>query len=148
MKRLGVIAFVIVAAACAHTPAPKTFAELRASNSWHSAEGAKLENQYDAFIAAIVQGKSTSALVAGLEAEDYVCTATPQHDTTVCAAGFATRACQMDWTVTLTHSVDVADKIESAVSDFGRDCVGRSDDWPEPVDSAIDDMLAKPPPLN
>lgn len=65
----------------------------------------------------------------------------------VCARRIATRACQMDWEMSFTSDPKWPDSVDSTVVDFRRDCVGTAADFPEPVESAIDDQPDPPPAL-
>jgi hypothetical protein len=133
--------------ACAIAPAPKSLAELHTLEGWRDAKGADMSRAFARGINAAAHGKSRGDMLGLLQAEGYECTygeasAAYPEPAAVCQKSFATRACQMDWEVTLTNDPKRAGVIDDLGTDFIRDCVGTKGDWPAAKKSAIDDQLA------
>ncbi|MFN7178326.1 hypothetical protein [Hyphomonas sp.] len=153
MRRVLTVLLVAGLAACAHDfPRPKTIAEMHDLNDWQHQRGEKLYVALANDVSRIARRSGRAATLAQLGEAGYECQYGEAHQDypepmAVCTRSFATRACQMDWEVTLTSDPERADSVETTGVDFRRDCVGTAADWPEPVESAIDSQLAPPPAL-
>jgi len=162
MKRLALIA-ALALAAC--TPAPGTAsppsepaapvqpADLKAietAHNWQYEAGEALNADFEAGAKAIL-GKMTRAdAIEAVNAAGFECTYGEAHadypdPMAVCTRSFATRACQFDWEIASTADKGMVDAVTAS---FKRDCVGTDQDWPDTVESAIDDQLAPAPKPN
>ncbi len=134
--------------ACAHDPhKPQTVTELHQWYDWQHERGEKLYGALANDFSRIARREGRAGAIAQLGEAGYECQYGEAHEDypepmAVCTRSFATRACQFDWEVSLTSHPRRPDSVESTGVDFRRDCVGTGGDWPEPVNSAIDDQLA------
>lgn len=148
MLRGILVAFGVVAAACAHpVPAPDSFVAMHARHDWQNWKGERLQAAMSADTSRIAAANGRAATLELLSNAAYDCTYGEGHADypepgALCARSFATRACQFDWEVFLTSDPARPDSVESAEATFRRDCVGTAADWPDPIVSAIDDQLA------
>lgn len=139
---------VLALGACAHDPhKPQTVAEVHQWYDWQHERGEKLYVALANDFSRIARRDGRAGAIAQLGEAGYECQYGEAHEAypepmAVCTRSFATRACQMDWEVSLTSNPRRPDSVESTSVDFRRDCVGIGGDWPEPVESAIDDQLA------
>jgi hypothetical protein len=125
--------------ACASAPRPDSIAAVASAHDWGNAQGADLNAAYQADMTRLLKGLDPAAAATALKDAQYECDV---GDATVCKRSFATRACQMDWSVAYpTNSL----RIPAVSASFRRDCIGRTGDWPVAKDSAIDDQVAAPP---
>jgi hypothetical protein len=153
MKRFLVLVLAAGLGACAHEAAgPKTVTELHQQHVWQHEPGADLMAAMETGFSRIAHREGRAATLAQLAEAGYECTYGEAHEDypepmAVCTRSFASRACQFDWDVSLTSDPKTPDSVDSAEAGFRRDCVGLADDFPEPVKSAIDDQLARPPAL-
>jgi len=156
MKRLALIA-ALALAAC--TPAPQTASPpsepaapaqpadlkaIEAAHNWQNEAGEALNADFEAGAKAIL-GKMTRAdAIEAVNDAGFECTYGEAHadypdPMAVCTRSFATRACQFDWEIASTADKGMVDEVTAS---FKRDCVGTDQDWPDKVESAIDDQLA------
>ena len=148
MRLVLVAGMVGALAACAHqSPKPQTVLEVHQANDWQYARGEKLYAALANDISRIARKNGRGETLRQLGEAGYECQYGEASEDypepmAVCARSFATRACQFDWEVTLTSDPARPDMVDTTDVDFRRDCVSTGDDWPEPVDSAIDDQLA------
>lgn len=137
----------LVVAACAHDSGkPQTVREMHQIHDWQHDRGARLYAALANDVSRIARKAGRAGTLAQLQAEGYGCFYGEAHEdypepAAVCSRSFATRACQMNWEVTLTSDPERADSVDSTDVDFRRDCVGTEADWPEPVVSDIDTQL-------
>lgn len=148
-----VVLAVLALEACAHDPhKPQTVAEVHQWYDWQHERGEKLYVALANDFSRIARRDGRAAAIAQLGEAGYECQYGEAHEDypepmAVCTRSFATRACQMDWEVSLTSDPRRRDSVDSTSVDFRRDCVGTGQDWPEAVESAIDDQLAPAGPL-
>ena len=162
MKRHALIA-ALALAAC--TPAAQTASAptepaapvqpadlkaLDAAHDWQNEAGEKLNADFATGARAIL-GKMTrpDIITAQIDA-GFECTYGEAHQDypdpmAVCTKSFATRACQFDWEIASTADKGMVDEVTAS---FKRDCVGTDQDWPDKIESAIDDQLAPAPTPN
>lgn len=147
--RVGITGLtLLIIAACAYGgPAPQTVAGIHQANDWQHGEGAQLQAALARNFAHIAQEAGRAATLAQIQAAGYECTYGEGHEdypepAAVCAYSFATRACQMDWKLSLTSDPARPDSVDWTDAAFRRDCVGTADDWPGPVASEVDLQLA------
>jgi hypothetical protein len=134
---------LVMAAACAHGPAPQSVEDLNRGLNWSMDPGAKLAASLQRDMSRMLKGRNTGDALSLLAAGGYECATGEGGMTSVCTRSFATRACQLDWTTTLSATEGTVRKVDAA---FVRDCVtGGAGDWPVEKKSAIDDQLAPPP---
>lgn len=147
---------VLALGACAQVApvsmAAKTIADVHQESDWQWAPGETLQAGLAAEVSQTGREAGRAALIAELQAAGYECIYGEAHEdypepAAQCTRSFATRACQFDWEVFVTSDPAVPDSVETAETSFRRDCVGTGGDWPEPVESAIDDQLAPAPAL-
>jgi hypothetical protein len=154
MKAIWVLILAAGLGACAHGAAgPKTVTELHQQHTWQHEPGAELLADMEKQVGRIARREGRAATLAQLAEAGYECTYGEAHPDypepmAVCTRSFATRACQFDWELSLTSDPKTPDSVDETDAGFKRDCVGTGDDWPEPVNSAIDDQLAPPPELS
>lgn len=155
--RVGVTGLaVLIVAACAYGgPAPQTVGEIHQANDWQYGEGEQLQAVLAREFARIASKADRTATLGQLQAAGYECSYGEGHEdypepAAVCAYSSATRACQMDWELSLTSDPARPDSVDWTEAVFRRDCVGTADDWPGPVSSEIDLQLAPmvPPDAN
>lgn len=147
--RVGIAGLALLAVvACAHGgDTPGTIAEIHEAHDWQHDKGDRLQTSLARDFSRIARKAGRAETLAQIEAAGYECTYGEGHEdypepAAVCTRGFATRACQMDWELTLTSDPARADSVDWADATFRRDCVGTADDWPVPVASEIDMQLA------
>jgi len=151
MKAILVVALAAGLGACAHgADGPKTVSELHQQHTWQHEPGAELLADMEKAVSRIARREGRAATLAQLAEAGYECTYGEAHadypePMAVCTRSFATRACQFDWEVSLTSDPKTTDSVDEMGAGFERDCVGTADDWPEAVNSAIDDQLAPAP---
>lgn len=146
----GIVAVLALGACSNEAPvaiAAKTIAEVHQEGDWQWAAGEVLQAGLAEQVSRIGREAGRAALIAELQAAGYECTYGEAHadypePAAQCTNSFATRACQFDWEVFVTSDPAVPDSVESSDTSFRRDCVGTDGDWPEAVESAIDDQLA------
>lgn len=147
VKALLVVVLAFGVGACVHDPVkPKTLSEMHQLNDWQHEQGEKLYAALAHDFSRIARAEGRAGTLAQLGAAGYDCTYGEAHEDypepmAVCMRSFATRACQMDWEVSLTSDPEKPDSVDSTDADFRRDCVGTAADYPEPVVSALDDQL-------
>jgi hypothetical protein len=159
MKRHVLIA-ALVLAACS-PPAEKTAAPaqpaatvlpadlkaLEEAHDWQHEPGEKLNADFGAGAVAILVKLSRTDAIKAVNDAGFECIYGEAHQDypdpmAVCSKSFATRACQMDWEIASTAEKGMVDEVTGS---FKRDCVGTNDDWPDKVESAIDNQLAPGP---
>lgn len=148
MKRVLAGLAALAAAACAHDSGnSQTIREMHQIHDWPHDGGARLYAALANDVARIARRAGRAGSLSQLQAEGYECLYGEAYEdypepAAVCSRSFATRACQMDWEVTLTSDPERADSVGSTDVDFRRDCGSVGADWPEPVVSGIDTHLA------
>jgi hypothetical protein len=148
MKRVLIALMAASLGACAHgSQKPQTLVELHQTHDWQYEQGEKLYAAMANDFSRIARKNGRAATLAQLAEAGYACQFGEAHEDypepmAVCTRSFATRACQMDWELSLTSDPARADSVATTDVDFRRDCVSTGRDWPEPVNSAIDDQLA------
>ncbi len=150
--RTVILGFVVSALAACATDAhrPQTIAEVHQQSEWQHDPGAALQAAMADDVSRIARKEGRAGAITQLEAAGYECQYGEAHTDypepmAVCTRSFATRACQFDWKVVLTSDPARLDSVDATNVDFTRDCVDTADDWPVPVNSAIDDQLAPAP---
>lgn len=153
------LGFSLALAACSPAPAPaqepappaeaaaptvKTLKELEAAYEWQRTPGEKLNADWDAGVKAILAKLSRPDAIAAIEEAGFSCIYGEAHadypdPAAQCTRSFATRACQMDWEIFSTADKGMVTEVDGS---YKRDCVGTDDDWPEKINSAIDEQLA------
>ncbi len=131
---------------------PTTLAGLESAHDWQHEPGDKLNAAFDASAKAVLGKLSRPDAIKAITDAGFECIYGEAHETypdpmAVCSRSFATRACQMDWEIASTADKGMVDSVDGA---FKRDCVGTDDDWPDKVNSPIDNQVAPvaPPPPN
>ncbi len=148
MKRVLAGLAALAATACAHDGGTAmTISEMHQMHDWQDESGAQLSAALASDVSKIARRAGRAGTLSQLQAEGYECLYGEAHEdypepAAVCSRSFATRACQMDWEVTLTSDPERADSVDSTETAFRRDCVGTSTDWPEAFASQIDTQLA------
>lgn len=147
---------VIALALCACTPAPETpsapstpaepadLKALETSHDWQYGPGEKLNADFNTGAVAILGKLSRPEAIRAINDAGFECTYGEAHQDypdpmAVCTKSFATRACQFTWEIASTADKGVVDEV---MGSFKRDCVGTDQDWPDKVNSPIDDQLA------
>lgn len=156
MRHLLLGAAALVLGACVSAGAgPKTIAEMHQASEWQYGEGEALAAGMAKDVRRLAKENGRAATLAQLAEAGYDCQYGEAHEDypepmAVCTRSFATRACQFDWEVSIESDPAKPDGVTAADAAFTRDCVGTQDDWPVPVNSAIDDQLApmEPPPAS
>jgi hypothetical protein len=146
MKRLALIAALALAACSpqpAATPAPDLKA-LEAAHDWQNEPGEKLNASWNDGVKAFLGKMSRPDAIKAIEEAGFACIYGEAHEKypdpmAVCTRSFATRACQMDWEISSTAEKGMVDEADGT---YKRDCVGTDRDWPDPINSAIDNQLA------
>jgi hypothetical protein len=123
---------------------PADLKALETAHDWQNEPGEKLNTDFNAGAVAILGKMSRPDAITAINEAGYECTYGEAHQDypdpmAVCTRSFATRACQMDWEIAST-----ADKgqVEEVTGSFKRDCVGTDQDWPDKINSPIDNQLA------
>jgi hypothetical protein len=138
-------AFAPAERAAPATPArPAGLKALDAAYDWQNGSGEKLNADFNAGAIAILGKMSRPEAIEAISAAGFECTYGEAHQDypdpmAVCTKSFATRACQMDWEIASTADKGMVDEVTGS---FKRDCVGTDQDWPDPVESPIDNQLA------
>jgi hypothetical protein len=148
---LAAAGLAIALAACTPKPpeapaaaGPATLKDLEAAHDWQHEPGDKVNAAWNDGVKKILGKRSRPEAIAAIEAAGFSCIYGEAHETypdpmAVCTRSFATRACQMDWEISSTAEKAMVDEVDGT---FKRDCVGTADDWPDKVESAIDNQLA------
>lgn len=126
---------------------PASLKDLETAHDWASEPGSDLNNAFEAGAKAILGAMTRADAIAALNDAGFECIYGEAHQDypdpmAVCSRSFATRACQMDWEIASTADKG---KVDDVTASFKRDCVGTADDWPDAVESAIDNQLAPAP---
>ena len=147
--RVGIagLAWLALAACAQGGHGPQTMTEIHQTHDWQYDRGGNLVAALDRDFARLARQQGRAATLAKLQAAGYACSYGEGHEdypepAAVCTRSFATRACQMDWEVSLTSDPAQPDSVDWTESAFRRDCVGTADDWPKPTVSGIDSQLA------
>jgi hypothetical protein len=147
--RVGIagLAWLALAACAQGGHGPQTMTEILQTHDWQYDRGGDLVAALDRDFARLARQQGRAATLAKLQAAGYACSYGEGHEdypepAAVCTRSFATRACQMDWEVSLTSDPARPDSVDWTDAGFRRDCVGTADDWPEPITSEIDSQLA------
>ena len=148
MKAFLVLALAASLGACATGfPKPQTMTEMHQWYDWQHERGEKLYAALANDFSRIAHKAGRAATIAQLGEAGYECQYGEAHEDypepmAVCTRSFATRACQMDWEVSLTSDPKKPDSVATTDVGYRRDCVSTGADFPEPIESAIDDQLA------
>ena len=139
------IVLALALGACAPPP-HATLEDLHQAHNWDMEPGADLSAAYEQGARAILLGLSRPDDHELMRDAGYECQFGEAHQTypdpmAQCTRSFATRACQLDWVIYTTVDKGRVDHVSTV---FTRDCVGTDRDWPEPINSAIDDQVAPP----
>ncbi|MDP3739346.1 MAG: hypothetical protein Q8R02_18295 [Hyphomonadaceae bacterium] len=131
----------------APTATPASLKDIEAAHDWANEPGPSLNGAFEAGAKAILGPMTRSDAITAINEAGFECTYGEAHQDypdpmAVCTRSFATRACQMDWEIASTADKG---KVEDVTASFKRDCVGTADDWPDKVESAIDNQLAPGP---
>jgi hypothetical protein len=123
---------------------PADLKALEAAHDWANEEGEKLNADFNTGAVAILGKMSRPDAIAAITTAGFECIYGEAHQDypdpmAICTRSFATRACQMDWEIASTADKGMVDEVAGS---FRRDCVGTDQDWPDEVDSAIDNQLA------
>ncbi|HEY7799875.1 MAG TPA: hypothetical protein VIA80_13985 [Hyphomonadaceae bacterium] len=127
------------------TPAqPADLKALEIAHDWANEAGEKLNADFGDGAAAILGKLSREDAMKAISEAGYECIYGEAHQDypdpmAVCSRSFATRACQMDWEISSTADKGMVDEV---MASFKRDCVGTDKDWPDAVESPIDNQLA------
>lgn len=124
---------------------------LKAAHDWQYDPGEKLNAAWNDGVKAILGKLSRPDAIGAITAAGFECMYGEAHEDypdpmAVCTRSFATRDCQMDWEITSTADKGMVQDVDGS---FKRDCVLTDRDWPDKINSTIDDQLApaKPPKL-
>jgi hypothetical protein len=149
IRYLALSALALAACAPASPPMPKTLAGLYQAHDWQYEPGQKAEKDFAEAVIAIIKPMTRPDAIKALYDAGYECIYGEASDgypepAAQCTRSFATRACQMDWEIFSTADKG---KVTDVSASFRRDCVGTDDDWPDKLNSPIDNQLApsKPP---
>ncbi len=123
---------------------PADMKALEAAHDWTNEPGEKLNASFTAGAVAVLGKLSRPDAIEAINAAGFECEYGEAHadypdPMAVCTRSFATRACQMDWEISSTADKGMVDELTAS---FKRDCVGTDHDWPDKVNSPIDDQLA------
>lgn len=133
------------------SPPPATPVDLRTLETAYDRQrenGDQLNRNWSAGVKTALGAMTRPDAIAAIEAAGFSCVYGEAHQDypdpmAVCSRSFATRACQMDWEISSTADKGMVSAVDGS---FRRDCVGTDDDWPDKVESAIDNQLAPPAP--
>jgi hypothetical protein len=155
MNRLAVVAALALAACSPAAPPepspeaelagkPTNLKDLEAMHDWQHEAGDKLNTAWTEGAKAILGKMSRTDAIKAINDAGFECIYGEAHQDypdpmAVCTRSFATRACQMDWEISSTADKGMVDSVDGS---FKRDCVGTDDDWPDKVNSPIDNQLA------
>lgn len=150
---LAALAFTACSPAQAPAPTPAPVAAppadlkaLEAAHDWQHEPGETVNAAWNAGVKAILGKLSRPAAIDALTAAGFECTYGEAHEdypdpAAQCTRSFATRACQMDWEIFSTADKGMVAEVDGS---YKRDCVGTDDDWPDKINSPIDNQLAPP----
>lgn len=124
--------------------APADLKALEAAHDWQYGAGEKLDADWNAGVIALLGKMSRPDIIAAVYAAGFECIYGEGHEdypdpAAQCTRSFATRDCQMDWEIFSTADKGMVDEVNGS---FRRDCVLTDRDWPDKVNSAIDEGLA------
>ena len=116
---------------------------LIAAYDWQYESGEELNAAWNTGTKKLLGKMSQSDVIRVIQEAGFSCTSGESQKnhpepTAVCASGFATRDCQINWEIASTSAKG---KVQVDGS-FKRDCALADRDWPDKVNSAIDDGLA------
>ena len=158
-----VLIFTTALAACSPTPAPPAsyvrtvelvpvqnatapadLDALKTAHDWQYDPGDALNASWNDGVKAILGKMSRPDAIGAITAAGFECIYGEAHEDypdpmAVCTRSFATRDCQMDWEIASTAEKAMVDEVDGT---FKRDCVLTDRDWPDKVNSAIDEGLA------
>jgi hypothetical protein len=120
--------------------------DLEAKHDWQHETGEALNTSWNEGVKAILGKMSRPDAIKAITDAGFECIYGEAHPDypdpmAVCTREFATRACQMTWEISSTADKGMVDEADGS---FKRDCVGTADDWPDKIESAIDNQLAPP----
>lgn len=146
MIRYG--SLLALALAACQPQGPATLDALEQAHDWQHEAGDKLNADFDAGVKAILLKMKRPDAIEAITKAGFECVYGEAHQDypdpmAVCTKEFATRACQMTWEISSTADKGMVDDADGA---FKRDCVGTDDDWPDKVNSPIDNQIAPPAP--
>ena len=122
----------------------ETLEALNKAHDWQYDPGEALNASWNEGVKAILGKMSRPDAIGAIEAAGFECMYGEAHEEypdpmAVCTRSFATRDCQMDWEISSTAEKAMVDEVDGS---FKRDCVLNDRDWPDKVNSAIDEGLA------
>ncbi len=130
--------------------APADLEALKAAHDWQYDPGEKLNADWNAGAKAILGKMSRPDAIGAIQAAGFECIYGEGSEdypdpAAQCTRSFATRDCQMDWEIFSTADKGMVTDVDGS---FKRDCVLTDRDWPDKINSAIDEGLAPqtPPP--
>lgn len=143
MKRPAAALLLLALDAC-QTPGPASLAEIEGASDWNLDDGDALAYRFQRDMRRLLVGRGIGDALSELRSEGYACSTEEAHQdhpdpVSVCTKSFATRACQIDWEVSLAAKGAVTSSVDTG---FARDCVGLDRDWPDARNSAIDNQAA------
>ena len=128
-------------------PAPvksETLEALNQAHDWQYDPGEALNASWNDGVKAILGKLSRPDAIAAIQAAGFECIYGEGSEdypdpAAQCTRSFATRDCQMDWEIFSTADKGVVQDVDGS---FKRDCVLTDRDWPDKINSAIDEGLA------
>jgi hypothetical protein len=123
---------------------PIDLKSIQSARDWQYATGDKLNAGFNTDAAAMLGKLSRPDAIQAITDAGFECIYGEAHQDypdpmAVCTKSFATRACQFTWEIASTADKGMVDDVDAS---FRRDCVGTDQDWPDKVESAIDNQLA------
>lgn len=124
--------------------APSDLEGLKAAHDWQYDPGEALNAAWNDGAKAILGKMSRPDAIGAITAAGFECIYGEAHEDypdpmAVCTRSFATRDCQMDWEIASTADKGMVTEVDGS---FKRDCALTDRDWPDKVNSAIDEGLA------
>jgi hypothetical protein len=154
MIRLSAL-FALAFAACSPQPSvpspdatgkPASLKDLETAHDWQNEPGEKANAAWNDGVKAVLGKMTRPDAIKAITDAGFECIYGEAHPNypdpmAVCTREFATRACQMTWEISSTADKGMVDEVDGS---YRRDCVGTDQDWPDKIESAIDNQLAPP----
>ena len=120
---------------------PATLDALKEASDWQYEPGEKLNASWNDGVKAILGKMSRPEAIDAIKAAGFECIYGEGSEdypdpAAQCTRSFATRDCQMDWEIFSTADKGMVQDVDGS---FKRDCVLTDRDWPDKLNSAIDD---------